>query len=218
VLLKHPLSNDGQIVWYYDFLDWLRARRRASNYLDAGIARFPESPVLHQRLRMHVLRRRGADALEKKYEDMLAAEGASPSLPWYAGYASTVAADVHRRGKREQKAMEAYARALKHYDRAVELNPRSKPSVDHQAALVLAGRARVAYQLDDDDLALAEILASFERGPASAGTRDGVGITPGETGQMLLARLRREERADLAAILENALARLDPELLRPDRP
>ena len=69
----------------------------------------------------------------------------------------------------------------------------------------------------DDDLALTELLASFERGPASAGSRDGMGITPGKTAQMLLARLKKGGKDGLAESLEGALAKLDQELLAPDR-
>ncbi len=75
----------------------------------------------------------------------------------------------------------------------------------------------MAYQLLEVEQALADILASFAQSPETAGTRDRMGITPGETGQMLLARLKALERADLAGPLEAALSELDPELLRPDR-
>ena len=60
-------------------------------------------------------------------------------------------------------------------------------------------------------------LSSFERSPGSAGTRDSMGINPAETAQMLLARLREHKKEALAAQLAEALAKLDPELLRPDR-
>ena len=43
-----------------------------------------------------------------------------------------------------------------------------------------------------------------------------MGVTPGETAQMLLARLRRTERPDDVKRLEDALAKIDPELLSPD--
>jgi hypothetical protein len=42
-----------------------------------------------------------------------------------------------------------------------------------------------------------------------------VGIKPGETAQMLLARLREQGRNELASRLAAALSRIDPELLRP---
>ncbi|MHC4163229.1 MAG: hypothetical protein ACYSUM_13960, partial [Planctomycetota bacterium] len=88
-------------------------------------------------------------------------------------------------------------------------------SADPAVALALAARARVAYELGDDERAVEEVIASFLRHPDSAGTRDGVGIKPGETAQMLLARLREQGRNELASRLAAALSRIDPELLRP---
>ena len=85
-------------------------------------------------------------------------------------------------------------------------------------ALALAGRARVHYLLDDDKQALVDMLASFGRSPDSAGTRDAMGVNPGETAQMLLARLKKAGRAEAEASLQAALDKIDPELLRPDRP
>ena len=64
---------------------------------------------------------------------------------------------------------------------------------------------------------MTDVIASFERRPASAGSRDKLGITPGETGQMLLARLKKAKKDDPAQKLAAALAKLDQELLRPDR-
>jgi hypothetical protein len=43
-----------------------------------------------------------------------------------------------------------------------------------------------------------------------------MGITPGETAQMVLARLRREGREEAAARLAAALGKVDPDLLLPD--
>jgi hypothetical protein len=43
-----------------------------------------------------------------------------------------------------------------------------------------------------------------------------MGITPGETAQMLLARLREQGKAEATAKLEAAMAKLDQELLAPD--
>ena len=81
----------------------------------------------------------------------------------------------------------------------------------------MAGMARVEYQLEDDDDALAHILLSFKRQPKMAGERDGMGITPGETAQMLLARLRENKRVAEATRLDEALGKILPELLRPER-
>ena len=141
----------------------------------------------------------------------------APSLESFAGLASVAAGDHERRAARYDAALAAYGRAIAHYERAALADAAWKALADESIALALSGRARVAYQVGNDDLALTEILASLERSKAAAGTRDGVGITPGETAQMLLARLRTANKADQAAKLEAALAKVDPELLRPDR-
>ena len=82
--------------------------------------------------------------------------------------------------------------------------------------MTYAGVARVHYQLKNDDAALKAILASFLADRTAAGTRDGLGITPGETGQMLGARLRENKNEAAAKKLEEAMTALDPDLLRPD--
>ena len=77
-------------------------------------------------------------------------------------------------------------------------------------------RARIYYQQGDDEKALEAILASFARSPDAAGSRDGIGVTPGETAQMLLSRLREGDDAEATKKLEDAMSRLDQALLRPD--
>jgi tetratricopeptide (TPR) repeat protein len=202
ILLRHPLGTDGQVVWHYDFLDWLGANRRASSILREGLARFRDSPPLHERLRERILKDEGPDALEAAYEAM--AKEAPEAIAPFAGLASMAAAEEHRRARRFEQAIAAYGRAIDRYGRD-----------DAAAALALAGRARVAFQLGDDGRALEDTLLSLARSPASAGTLDGMGITPGETAQAVLARLKEAKRDDLAARLEAALATVDPELLRP---
>ncbi len=218
VLLQHPLGTADQVVWHYDFLDWLRAYHRASRVLSEGLARFPSSSVLHNRHRTLVLRQKGPEGLQAAYDAMLAAQEPAADLHWFAGYASSVAAEFHRRARGVDKAMASYERSIRHFDAAIEANAESKASADHYAAFAHAGRSRLAYQQDDDTLALAEIVASFTRSPATAGSRDGMGFTPAETGQMLLARLQEREKTAEAIVLQDALGQLDPEFLRPDRP
>jgi hypothetical protein len=60
-----------------------------------------------------------------------------------------------------------------------------------------------------------EINLSLARSPGSAATLDGMGISPAETAQALLARLKGSGNDQLVARLEEALAPIDPELLRP---
>ncbi len=218
VLLQHPRGTVEQALWYYDFLDWLRARHRAGTFLEAAVVRFPGSTVLHQRLRIRQLRTRGIGNLEATYTRLMEQSENPGDLAWFAGYASMVAADVRRRTRNGDKAVAAYGRAIAHFEAAIANNALSRISSDNYIALMLAGRARVKYQQSDDDAALSDVLASFARSPSSAGTRDGVGITPGETAQMLLARLKSTERTEQVAQLEEALGKIDPELLLPDRP
>jgi hypothetical protein len=216
VLLRHPFGTDGQVLWHYELLDWLGAQYRANRVLREGLARFPDSAQLHERLRDRLLKWRGPDALEAAYERMLQAQDDPARLAPFAGLASVTAAQLHRRTRRYENALAAYGRAIAHYERALEADPGHRKRAEPAIALALAGRARVAYELEDDQRALTDVLASFQRSPASAGTRDGMGIKPGETAQMLLARLRDTNQDGLAQKLVTALAEIDPELLRPD--
>jgi len=217
VLLRHPLGTDSQVLWHYDLLDWLGARFRASRVLKDGLARFKDSPKLHGKLRERALKWHGPDALEKVYDGLLQEHNDPAKLEPFAAYASVQAGDAHRRQRRYEKSLAAYARAIEHYEAAIAADPRNRASADPAIALALAARARVSYQIANDEAALADMLASFERSPQTAGTRDGMGITPGETAQMILARLREKKKDDLADQLDAALERLDPELLVPDR-
>ena len=119
-------------------------------------------------------------------------------------------------GKRvAEKAKAAYGRAIQHAERSIAAMGDRRDQVDHFVALALAGRARLAFEQGDDESALADVLASFERSPASAGSIDGLSFTPASTGIVLLARLKDAKRDDLSARLDAALAKLDPALLVP---
>jgi hypothetical protein len=217
VLMRHPLGTDGQVIWHYEFLVWLGAEDRASRVIQEGIKRFDGSRKLHELLRERLLRRRGINGLTRVYAQMAADQSESPLIAAFAGYAHVVAADQHRRRARYKPALEAYATGIGYYEQATSLDERHKPGSDHAIALAHAARARVAYQLDDDELALDEMLKSFERNAASAGTRDEMGINPAETAQMLLARLRKREKSEMAEQLDAALSAIDADLKRPDR-
>jgi len=218
VLLQHPLGTVEQAIWYYDFLAYLRARHKAAAYLDASMRRFPASAVLHNRLRRRHLRRAGPAGMEAAYAKLLADTPGSPDMPWYAGYASMVGADFHRRVGKFDAAIESYNRSIELFDQAIARNPGNRPGCDHYIALVLAGRARLHYQKDNLNAALGDVIASFQRAPDAAGTRDGVGVTPGETAQVLMALLTERKQTEAAATLQAEMDKLDPELLRFDRP
>ncbi|MHC4817561.1 MAG: hypothetical protein ACYTF8_05870 [Planctomycetota bacterium] len=216
LLLRHPLGTDGQVLWHYELLDWLGARYRANRVLWEGLARFPDSRRLHARLRDRLLKWRGPGGLEAAYRKMLAEPNDPARLAPFAGIASVAAADQYRRTRAYDKALQAYADAIGHFESAIRADADHKETADPAIALALASRARMAFELEDDERAVKEMLASFERHPDSAGTRDGLGIKPGETAQILLVRLRAQKKDELASRLAAALSRIDPELLLPD--
>jgi tetratricopeptide (TPR) repeat protein len=214
VLARHPMGIDEHAAAHYDFLNILGAKAQASRILDTGLRRFPESWGLHYRLRGRILRDKGVEGLEEVYETMLREKDASPTLEWYAGYASLVAAEFHRRRGRDGSALAAYGRGIDHYERGIEANPDSRDTADHYIAIAMAGRARLAYERGDYEAALDELLASLKRRPDAAATPDGLNITPMDTARMLMQRLKEQERKDLVEKLQAALDQLDPELLK----
>lgn len=214
VLERHPLGNDEHVMSHYDYLRLLGAAGQASRVLDEGLARFPDSPILHDRLRGRILREKGPGGLEAYYEARLREQDVPQNLEWYAGYASIVAAEFHRRRGHEAEAIAAYDRGIAHYERNVASNPESRETADHFVALALAGRARVALEREDFENAVKEIQASFARNPSAAASLDGLGISPVDTAKMLLARLQERKLGGLATTVEAELGKLDPELLR----
>jgi len=214
VLARHPFGGDAQVADHYDLLRWLGAAAAAGRVLEDGLARFPDSWALHDRLRARILAESGVEGLEPAYEALRREQGGSASLAQAAGYTAIVAAEFHRRAGSEEKALAAYARAVALYEAATAAEAGMKPTSDHFAALALAGRARIACQQGDLERALADLVASFERCPDAAGTLDGLNLSPADTSRLLRARLEQAQRAELVARLDAALGRLDPELLR----
>ncbi len=210
VLLNHPLGTDGQVAWHYDFLDWLGADHRSEALLRKGLARFKTSAALHERFRDKMMKLKGPLGLEAAYTEML--KEPDEALEPFAGAASVAAAEHYRRQGDFASALASYRNALAHFEKSAALDPRN---AEEPTALVLAGLARVALQTGDHEHATEWIVASLARSPASAGTRDGMGISPGETATMLLEALKAGKRDDLANKLEEASKRIDPELLRP---
>ena len=166
----------------------------------------------------------GLLALPEEYE-VLVVDDASPDRTAELALAmaaegdsgSTAVAEQYRRLRRPDAALEAYQRSMARWEEAAKGDVRHAETARAAIALARAGRARVLYQQGRDAEALEEMLASFQGSPETAGTRDGMGVTPGETAQMLYARLKTGGQAEAAARLEAALRAIDPELLRPDR-
>lgn len=213
VLARHPLGTDQNVADGYDFLMWLGATPRATATLEEGLARFPESWLLHERLRGKLLWEKGPEGLEAAYTTLLAEPNPAPGLEWFAGLASIVAAENLRRAGEPDKALAAYERGIAHYQRDLAAHPDHRESVDHYVALAEAGQARVEFEHGRLEDATRSLLAAFERSPTAAAALDGLGITPIDTGRALLTRLEREEQADLADRVQAGFDRLDPRLL-----
>ncbi len=213
VLAQHPLGTDGNLADGYDFLCWLGATPRAMRMLEDGLTRFPESWILHERLRARLLWERGPEGLEASYSERLTRSDAAPAEEWFAAYASLVAAEHHRRAGAPEKALLAYERALVRYERDAAARPEHAESAEHYAAMAQAGRARIELERGELAAATSAILASFERSPAAGATLDGLNLSPVGTAKMLLARLDEAGEGELAAGVRGALAELDPRLL-----
>ncbi|MCC7014906.1 MAG: hypothetical protein IT454_20255 [Planctomycetes bacterium] len=214
-LAVHPLVTDENLVSYYDFLRWLGGAPRANAVLDEALKRFPDSALLHDRLRSRILWERGPEGLESEYSKRLEAADASPQLSWFAGYAALVAAEHFRRRSEFEKALAAYARGIGLYERNVAALPAGRDLCDHFIALAHAGRSRVALGQGALGLATDELLACFARRADSAATPDGLNITPIDTAKMLQAKLGQAGDGPRGATLQAALDALDPKLLEP---
>ena len=223
VLARHPHGTSEQIAAHHDFLRGLGAPGQARDVLEAGLARFPDDWGLHERLRRQVLVEEGVDALEAVYADRLTDPGADPVLGWYAAQASFVAAEFHRRAGHTAEAVAAYDRAIERFEADIAARPDARDGADHQVALALAGKARLAFEAGDDEAAVAGLVASFDRFAEAAATLDGLNLSPADTARTVrahLAMLHAQEDADETptaarlARLEAAMDALDPRLLQ----
>jgi len=212
-LAQHPLSSADHLISLHDFLRWIGAGLRANSVLDAALARFPDSALVHERLRAKALWESGPEGLEAAYSALLSGLGASRVLERHAGYASLVAAEHHRRAAELDAALESYGRAIEAYERYLAAQPEARVEADHFVAIGLAGRARIALERGDLALATSELVACFARSPSSAASPDGLNITPVETSRQLRTQLEAAGAADALAALDAALGALDPALL-----
>jgi hypothetical protein len=213
VLARHPLGTDEHVASHYDFLRWLGATPRAADVLEQGLVRFPDSWVLHDRLRAKLLWEKGPDGLEAVYGERLAKPDAPTNLEWYAGYASIVAAEHHRRSGESEKALAAYDRAIDRFQHVGAKSPEVRKSTEPCIARALAGRARVALEDGELEEAMHELLAAFAARPDAAATPDGLNISAVDTAKMLRARLSEAKKDELVKELQAGLDALDPALL-----
>ncbi len=212
-MARHPLGRDDLIAGHYDVLQWLGAKQPAQNFLRQGLARFPDSDLLHARLRARALDERGPAGIVATYREWLAREEPSAALNSFAGYGAMVAAEFERRAGDAEAALASYTQAIEWYEAAIARLPDERGAADHFIALAMAGRARIAFERDDDATAVTELIACFTRAPASAATLDGLNLSPVDTAKMVLARLQQRGPAESAQLLDVALKALDPKLL-----
>jgi tetratricopeptide (TPR) repeat protein len=223
LLALHPYGSDRDVIEHHDYLAALEAKGYAARTLDDSLERFEDSPLVHDRLRARLLDENtleGLGGLEATYEAMLrdqdpATVGEGSNLDWFAGYASLVAAEFHRRGGSSTQARAAYGRAIAHYEASLVKNPQSTDSSNHYIALAHAGRARLHLEAQGFDAALEELVACFERSPQAGDNLDGLGITPVMTATTLEARLVEAGRVEQASRVAALLASLPPEVLQP---
>jgi len=214
VLARHPHGTEEQVVAHHDFLVSLGARGEASQILDEGLDRFPDSWELHERLRRRVFGAQGFDQLEPTYELYLAQTDAPEGLHYFAGYASLVTAEFSRRtGRDATEALRAYERAIAHFEEDIAKLPAMRNDSDHFIAVALGGKARVELELGNEEAALETLLRSFRRRQASAATLDGLNLSAVDTAKMLLARLNEKGQQELAQRLTETLNAMPAKLL-----
>ena len=202
VLGKHPFGTDQHVAWHYDFLKFFGAPDTDA-VLDQGLQRFSLSPMLHERQRTRILANNPPAALEREYERRLAAPDCPPAMAWFAGYASLVAAEQHRRRNDPQAALAAYGRGLAHYSRYAERTGANDG--EHFAAMAHGGIARIKLTQGDLEGTLTELEKMFATAPAAAAAVDGLGVTGMQTAEMLRGRALDEKRDDLLKSLQAAL-------------
>lgn len=217
ILLRERLTGITPILEFYDFLRWVGATARASSILEEALVSFPDSPVVHERLREKLLWEGGAAALERGYAERVKAtevSGAGPSpVSWFAGYAMLVAAEHYRRRNELEPAERCYRHAMELYQRYETLFPEGGDSCDHFSALAHAALSRMAMERSKLEEATEEILAALKKRPDSAATPDGLSITPVATALMVKAALLKAGDEGRAEKVQGALDALDPKLL-----
>jgi len=150
----------------------------------------------------------------------LAAAGENPSAAsqWFAGYASLVAAEHHRRRTELDEAMASYERGLGYYRSYLESAPDRADDGNHYLSLAHAGRARVALERGDLAPATEELLEGLALRPGSAGSLDGLGFSPAMTAKMLHQALIEAGETQRLLRLQAVIDRLDPSHFPPPLP
>jgi hypothetical protein len=212
VLGKHPLGRDSHVAHHYDFLHFF-GTPEADAVLDRGLQRFPDSARLHARLRSRLLERKDPAALETEYARRLEQPSAPATLPWFAGYASLVAAEAHRRKHDGPAALAAYQRGIDLFVRYGK--DTGNTDGEHYVAMGHAGIARVKLLAADLPGSFAALQQAFAVAPMAGAAVDGLGSTAVQTAQMLRAKATEAKAEDLVKQVDAALQALPAEALIP---
>lgn len=210
-LLQHPMCTDAQAAAHVDLLLQVDAPNVAAEVVQSALKRFPESALLHERFRARVLEEKGLEGLEPAYEAMVKANPELPGLQWFAGLATLVTAEFHKKAGRDTQATDCYSRSIDRFNKSADAAPTFQATADHYVALALAGRARIEFEADEVEKAVADLIACVDRRAESAGTDDGLGRAPVDTMRAVRVKLRESKRDDLLAKLEKAIDQLDEE-------
>jgi hypothetical protein len=211
-----PNTSAWDCIQHQDFLRYMGAFAEANAVLEAAVTRYPLDPYVHDRLRNVLIWTKdlaAMDGLEARYDQLVSAYPDEPTMRWYAGYASRMAAEIRRRQQKGAQATATYDRAIALFDASAEGAASSSVSANFEIGLCLAGQARLALEAGNLELAVAKLQSSFEIGPDAAGTVDGLNLTAIMTATTLLNRL--EDTAPLKAMLRvelDALRAYNPRL------
>ena len=213
LLMRHPLGDAQHVADHYDFLEFFRSPD-AELVLQKGVERFPAAAPLHHRLRGLWLRQGGVARMQKEYAKLLAAPDAPAVLPWFAGYASLVAAEQQRRRSRPDAARGSYNEALRLFGAYREQTGGEDGA--HYEAMAHGGLARLALQRGDLDLTFSELQQVFRIAPLAAAAVDGLSITAMQTAEALRGKALQDD-PDLVERLDVALQELpDDAFLLPE--
>lgn len=186
-----PTTTGWDYVQHQDFLRFMGAFGEANVILEAALERFPLDPWVHDRLRSYLIWNKeltALDGLEARYAALVAGHPEAPTMNWFAGHATRLAAEIRRRQGKLDEAVQAYDRALAYFQASIDGAVSSTASSNVERGLCLAGQARIAVQKADYPGAVAKLVESFDVGPDAAGTVDGLNQTPIMIAQTMIGR------------------------------
>lgn len=208
VLVSRSEASEADWTAYAELLGQVGAFGEQAHALRRALARFPLSGALHEALRVQVLRDAGSRALEAAYEEeplASAHDANAPSLDWYHGLATLMAAEQDVQNAHPDDALAAYRRSIERFERSAEAAPDFAPSAAHYQCLAHAGAARLEAAAGNYSSAVDDLAQGLRASPSSADLADGLQKTPNDSVRELRAALERADDAALVQRLDTAL-------------